>query len=90
MEGDEYSINNKTNGGQILICVSGRGICQEQGKEAKLMTLGVIINIPAGVKHWHGAAEDSWFSHIAVEVPGENCSNEWLEFVKNVEYNKLK
>lgn len=54
------------------------------------MTPGVIINIPAGVKCWHGAAEDSWFSHIAVEVPGENCSNEWLEFVKNVEYNKLK
>ena len=77
-------------GGQILICVSGRGYYQEWGREAIFMTPGDIINIPAGVKHWHGAASDSWFSHIAVEVPGEGCSNEWLEAVADDEYNKLK
>lgn len=77
-------------GGQILICVSGRGYYQEWSKEAILMNPGDIINIPAGVKHWHGAASDCWFSHIAVEVPGENCSNEWLEAINDYEYNKLR
>ena len=71
-------------GGQILICVAGRG------KKAIEMKPGDVINIPAGVKHWHGAAKDSWFSHLAIEVPGENSSNEWLEPVKDEEYNKLK
>lgn len=77
-------------GGQILICVAGEGYYQEWGKEAVLMKAGDVINIPAGVKHWHGALSDSWFSHLAVEVPGENCSNEWLEAVSDDEYNKLK
>lgn len=77
-------------GGQILICISGRGYYQEEGKEAVEMNPGDCINIKAGVKHWHGAAKDSWFSHLAVEVPGKNCSNEWLEEVSDTEYGKLK
>lgn len=68
-------------GGQILICVAGRGFYQEWGKAPVEMNPGDCINIPAGVKHWHGAAPDSWFSHLAIEAPGENCSNEWLEAV---------
>ena len=66
-------------GGQILVCVAGRGYYQEEGKEALELHPGDVVNIPTGVKHWHGAAKDSWFSHLAVEVPGENTSNEWLE-----------
>lgn len=77
-------------GGQILICVAGRGYYQEEGKEAVEMKPGDCINIPAGVKHWHGAAPDSWFSHLAIEVPGENSSNEWLEPVSNAAYEKLQ
>ena len=77
-------------GGQILVCVAGRGYYQEEGKEAVEMKPGDCINIPAGVKHWHGAAQDSWFSHLAIEVPGENCSNEWLEAVSDDEYGKLE
>lgn len=77
-------------GGQILICVGGRGYYQEWGKEAIEMNPGDCINIPAGVKHWHGAAKDSWFSHLAVEVPGEETSNEWLEAVSFDDYRKLK
>lgn len=77
-------------GGQILVCVAGRGYYQEWGKEAQEMKPGDCINIPAGVKHWHGAAPDSWFSHLAVEVEGENCSNEWLESVDDETYSKLK
>ena len=70
-------------GGQILICVSGKGYYQEWGKKAIEMKPGDCINIPVGVKHWHGAAPDCWFSHLAIEVPGENSSNEWLEPVKD-------
>lgn len=76
----------KTGGGQILICVAGRGFYQEWGKEAVKMLPGDVINIPVGVKHWHGAAPDSWFSHLAVEVPGEETSNEWLEAVDKETY----
>ena len=54
------------------------------------MTPGTVINIPANVKHWHGAAADSWFSHIAVEVPGEEGKTEWLETVSDEDYKKLK
>ena len=79
----------KEGGGQILICVAGRGYYQAWGEAAVEMKPGDVINIPAGVKHWHGAAKDSWFSHLAVEVPGENASNEWLEPVSEEEYNKL-
>ncbi|MCM1327308.1 MAG: carboxymuconolactone decarboxylase family protein [Bacteroidales bacterium] len=77
-------------GGQILVCVAGRGYYQEEGKEAQELHPGDVVNIPAGVKHWHGAAKDSWFSHLAVEVPGENGSNEWLEAVDGGTYNGLK
>ncbi len=77
-------------GGQILICVGGRGYYQEWGKEAVEMRPGDCINIPEGVKHWHGAAPDSWFSHLAIEVPGENGSNEWLEPVDDEQYGVLK
>ena len=76
-------------GGQILICVGGRGYYQEWGKEAIEMLPGDCINIPVGVKHWHGAAPDSWFSHLAIEVPGDSSSNEWLEAVNDEEYSKL-
>ena len=77
-------------GGQILVCVAGRGYYQEEGKPAQELHPGDVVNIPVGVKHWHGAAPDSWFSHLAVEVPGENGSNEWLEPVSDEEYSKLK
>lgn len=88
---NNWHIHHATKGGgQILICVSGQGYYQEWGKKAVLLTEGDVINIPAGVKHWHGAVSDSWFSHIAVEVPGKNCSNEWLEEVNDEEYNKLR
>lgn len=76
-------------GGQILICVAGRGYYQEWGKKAVEMKPGDCINIPVGVKHWHGAAPDSWFSHLAVEVPGVNGSNEWLEPVTDEVYANL-
>ena len=72
----------KSGGGQILVCVAGRGYYQEEGKEAIEMKPGDCINIPTEVKHWHGAAPDSWFSHLAIEVPGEETSNEWCEPVK--------
>lgn len=77
-------------GGQILVCTGGRGYYQEWGKEAVEMKPGDCINIPEGVKHWHGAAPDSWFSHLAIEVPAVNGSNEWLERVSDEEYGKLK
>ncbi len=76
-------------GGQILLVTGGRGWYQEWGKEARELHAGDVVSIPAEVKHWHGAAKDSWFAHIAIEVPGENTSNEWLEPVLE-EYGKLK
>ena len=72
----------KTGGGQMLICVGGRGFYLEWGKDPIEMTPGTVINIPAEVKHWHGAANDSWFSHLAIEIPGEETSTEWCETVK--------
>lgn len=80
----------KSGGGQMLICVGGRGYYQEWGKEAIEMTPGNIIHIPAGVKHWHGAAPDSWFSHLAVEIEGEETGTEWLQPVLSEDYSKLK
>ena len=80
----------KKDGGQILVCVGGRGYYQEWGKEAIEMTPGKVINIPAGAKHWHGAAPNSWFSHLAIEVAGEETSTEWLEAVSDDDYGKLK
>ena len=76
-------------GGQILICVDGEGWYQEEGKEAQRLVPGDVVTIPAHVKHWHGATANSWFSHLAVEVPGENTSNEWCEPVNDEAYNKL-
>lgn len=80
----------KSGGGQILIAIGGRGYYQEWGKPAQELMPGDVVNIPAGVKHWHGAAPDSWFSHIAVEVDGVETSNEWLEPVNDEQYGKLK
>ena len=76
-------------GGQILICTTGEGWYQEEGKEAVSLVPGTVITIPANVKHWHGAKNNSWFSHVAIEVPGEGTSNEWCEPVSDEEYNKL-
>ncbi len=80
----------KKGGGQILIATAGRGYYQEWGKPAVKLKPGDVVNIPAGVKHWHGAAPDSWFQHLAIEVPGEGGSNEWLEPVSDEDYGKLK
>ncbi len=77
-------------GGQILICVNGEGWYQEEGKEPRKLHPGDIVTIPANVRHWHGATSNSWFSHLAIEVPGENTSTEWCEPVTDEEYNKLK
>lgn len=76
-------------GGQILVCTAGEGWYAEEGGEAVRLTPGTVITIPANVKHWHGAKKDSWFSHIAIEVPGKNCSTEWCEPVSDEEYKKL-
>lgn len=85
---NNWHIHHK--GGQILLCTAGRGYYQEWGKPAQEMNPGDVINIAPEVKHWHGAAPDSWFSHLAVDVPAEGSSNEWLEPVKEEEYSKLK
>ena len=77
-------------GGQMLVGVAGRGWYQEEGKPAQEILPGTVIHIPANVKHWHGAASDSWFAHLAFEIPGENTSNEWLESVTDEEYDKLQ
>ena len=87
---NNWHIHHATKGGgQILICVDGEGWYQEEGKPAQTMKPGDIVEIPAGVKHWHGAKKNSWFSHLAFEVPGENTSNEWLEPVSDEQYNGL-
>ena len=80
----------KSGGGQMLICIGGRGYYQEWGKEARELNPGDIVNIPAGVKHWHGAAKDSWFAHLAIEIQGEESSTQWCEAVSDDEYGKLK
>lgn len=88
---NNWHIHHATQGGgQMLIGVAGRGWYQEEGKPAVEILPGTVIHIPAGVKHWHGAAHDSWFAHLAFEIAGENASNEWLEPVTDAEYNKLK
>lgn len=87
---NNWHIHHATKGGgQMLVCVAGKGWYQEEGKPAVQMLPGDVIHIPANVKHWHGAAADSWFAHLAFEVPGENTSNEWLEPVTEEEYNRL-
>ena len=79
----------KSGGGQMLICVAGRGWYQEAGKEAQELHPGDVVNIPANVKHWHGAAKDCWFQHLAIEVPGEDGKTEWCEAVTDDVYCKL-
>ncbi len=85
---NNWHIHHK--GGQILLVTGGRGYYQQWGKPAQELKKGDVVNIPPEVKHWHGAAKDSWFSHIAIEVPSKNGSTEWLEEVSDEEYNKLK
>lgn len=88
---NNWHIHHATKGGgQMLVGVAGRGWYQEEGKPAVEILPGTVIHIPAGVKHWHGAAADSWFAHLAFSVPGENVSNEWLEPVSDEEYSRLK
>lgn len=87
---NNWHIHHATSGGgQLLVCIAGEGWYQEEGKPAVRMRPGDVINIPANVKHWHGAAKDSWFAHLAMEIPGENLSNEWLEPVDDAQYNQL-
>lgn len=102
-EGGDFPLHNVTfeprcrnnwhvhhKGGQVLVCVGGEGWYQAWGEPARKLHPGDVVNIPAEVKHWHGATADSWFQHIAIEVPAEGRSNEWLEPVTDEEYNKLK
>lgn len=87
---NNWHIHHATKGGgQVLICVAGEGWYQEEGKIAQSLKVGNVVSISANVKHWHGAKKDSWFSHIAIEVPGENTSNEWCKAVTDEEYDKL-
>ena len=89
--GNNWHIHHaKKGGGQMLVGVGGRGYYQEWGKEPIEIKAGDVIHIPANTKHWHGAAPDSWFSHLAFEIEGEETSNEWLEPVSDEEYGKLK
>ncbi len=88
---NNYHIHHaKKGGGQILLCTDGEGYYKEEGKEVRKLFPGDVVYIAPNVKHWHGATKDSWFSHIAIEVPGEECSNEWLEPVSDEEYLNLK
>lgn len=88
---NNWHIHHATKGGgQILLCTAGEGWYQEAGKAPVSLVPGTVITIPANVKHWHGAKAAHWFSHIAVEVPGENGSNEWLEPVTDQEYDRLQ
>jgi quercetin dioxygenase-like cupin family protein len=84
---NNWHIHHK--GGQILFCTAGTGWYQEEGKPACILNPGDVVNIPAGVKHWHGAAKDSWFSHIAISVPAEGATTEWLEPVLDKEYYSI-
>ena len=87
---NNWHIHHATKGGgQLLVCTAGEGWYQEEGKAAVSLTPGTVITIPANVKHWHGTKADSWFSHIAVEVPGTECKNEWCEPVSDEAYAKL-
>lgn len=80
----------ESGGGQILLCTAGRGYYQEWGRKARELRPGDVVVIKAGVKHWHGASPDSWFAHLAVEVPGQATGNEWCEPVSDQEYGTLK
>ena len=84
---NNWHIHHK--GGQILLVTAGRGWYQEWGKPARALSAGDVVVIPPEVKHWHGAAKDSWFAHLAVEIPAEGSSNEWLEPVPDSVYQSL-
>lgn len=87
---NNWHIHHATKGGgQILLCVDGEGWYQEKGKAAQSLHPGDVVTISAGVKHWHGAKKNSWFSHLAIECPGENTYNEWCEPVSDEEYKNL-
>ena len=79
----------ESGGGQILLCIAGKGWYQEEGCDPVELNPGMVVEIKPNVKHWHGAQKDSWFSHIAIEVEGVNTSNEWLEEVSDEHYNEL-
>lgn len=85
---NNWHIHHK--GGQILLVTAGRGWYQEWGQDPQELHAGEVVKIPPEVKHWHGAAKDSWLAHLAVEVPAEGGSNEWLEAVTDAEYSQLK
>ena len=85
---NNWHIHHK--GGQILLVTGGRGWYQEWGKAPRALKAGDVVEIAPAVKHWHGSAKDSWFSHLAVEVPAEGASNEWLEAVSDEDYANLK
>ena len=88
---NNWHIHHATKGGgQMLVCIGGRGWYQEEGKEAVALHEGSIVNIPPNVKHWHGAAKDSWFAHLALEIAGENTSTEWCEAVSDDDYLSLE
>ena len=89
---NHWHIHHGTDGGgdQILICTAGSGWYQAEGRQAVSMTPGVVIRVPAGTKHWHGAKADSWFSHLAFITPGGDVSNEWLEPVADHVYAELR
>lgn len=87
---NNWHIHHDTSGGgQLLICTMGEGWYQEDGKDPVSLVPGMVITIPANVKHWHGAKKDSWFSHIAVEVPGDNASTEWCEPMADEVYDLM-
>lgn len=87
---NNWHIHKSTKGGgQILLCTDGEGWYQEEGKEARKLMPGDVVYVAPNIKHWHGATKDSWFSHLAIAVPGENTSNEWLEKVSDKEYENL-
>ena len=83
---NNWHIHHK--GGQILLCTAGRGYYQEWGRPARELRPGDVVSIPPEVKHWHGAAPDSWFAHVAISIPGSKA--EWLEAVDEADYQKLK
>ena len=80
---------HKHPGGQILLVTGGRGWYQEEGKQARELKTGDVVKISANVKHWHGAAKDSWLAHLSVETNSQAGPAEWLEPVSDDEYNKL-
>lgn len=86
---NNWHIHHGNGGGQILLCTGGRGWYQAWGEAPQELHKGDVVNIPPEVKHWHGAAKDSWFSHLAVEIPAKDGSNEWLEPVTDEEYDRL-